>query len=160
MNQENLAKYLQAITIGVALLGLILCFCVIPIVGKELIAQKGATYNDWYYPWLILCWIMAVPCYLALFQFWGVAKEISKDNSFSDENAIHLKKISHLCVVAILILFVGNIAYFIIGWNQLGCFLLCMVIVCAGLVLSVLSAALSHLVYKAAALKEENDLTI
>lgn len=160
MNQKNLAKYLQIITIGVAILGIIICFGVVPLLGKELIGQKGEGYMDWYLPWMILCWVLAVPCYLVLYHFWEITKEIKKDNSFSNENAIHLKKISHLFVADIFLLVVGNIVYLALGWNQLGCFIMCMIIACAGLVLSVLSAALSHLVYKAVALKEENDLTI
>lgn len=160
MNQENLAKYLRAITIGVGVLGLFLCFWLFPFLGKELISQKGVSYEEWYYPWLFLCWAVVLPCYFILFQFWGIVKEIGNDNSFCQENVVRLKKISQSCMVSLLILFVGNIVYFIMGWNQLGAFLLCMVIVCAGLVLAVLSAALSHLVYKAVMLKEENELTI
>ena len=44
MNQKNLAKYLQIITIGVAILGIIICFGVVPVLGKELIGQKEAPF--------------------------------------------------------------------------------------------------------------------
>lgn len=160
MKQNNIAKRLRWMTIGVAVLGLITCFALIPFIGNELISQKGEIYRDWYYPWLFLCWAVAAPCYYILFQFWGIVKEIGNDNAFCRENVERLKKISQSAILAFVILFLGNTIYFIKGWNQLGSFLLCMVIACAGFVLSVLSSALSHLVYKAVVLQEESELTI
>ena len=56
--------------------------------------------------------------------------------------------------------FVGNIALLLFNLSHPGVVLLSMVIVFAGVAITVAAAALSHLVRKAAALQEESELTI
>lgn len=160
MNQKNLAKYLQLITIGIAVLGVLIYFAVVPVVGDAVLSEAGNEYQYCYLPWLVLIWISAIPCYISLFHFWNICKEIENDNSFSGENAIHLKKISQWCILDVIYFFVGNLIFLLLGMNHPSIFCVSLLVDFIGMVVSVLAAALSHLVYKAAALKEENELTI
>ena len=160
MNQKNLAKYLQFITIGIAVLGILIYFGIVPVVGNAILEKIENQYQYSYYAWLILIWISGIPCYVSLFHFWNISKEIEKDHSFSSENAIRLKKISKWFILDVLYFFVGNIVFLLFGMNNLSIFGVSLFVDFVGMVVSILAAALSHLVYKAAAIEEENKLTI
>lgn len=160
MNQKNLAKYLQSITIATTVFGAIIYFGIIPSIGNAIITQNGREYQSWYLPWLLLIWGSGIPCCIGLFHFWKISKEIEQDNSFSNENAIHLKKISQWSILDVIYFFTGNLIFVLLNMNHPGIFLLSLLMDFIGIAVAVLSAALSHLVYKAAKLKEENELTI
>ncbi len=159
MNQQTLAKWLKIIIGGSAICGLAIYFYFFPYYGQSLIAENP-DYSLYYWPWLIFLWITAVPCYTVLYFSWEIAVEISKDNSFSIKNALLLKSISQLAVLDSVIVLAGNILYLIININHPGIILLSLIIIFIGIALAVTTAALSHLVLKAAAIRLENELTI
>lgn len=159
MNQERLSKWLKIIILGVGICGAIIYFYIFPFWGREIIAEKPEfTYA--YMPWLIFLWITAVPCYVVLICGWRIASEIEKDNSFSEVNARRLKIISYLAAGDCLLFFGGNIIFLFLDMNYAETVLLSLIIVFFGVAVAVTSAALSHLVYKAAELQEESQFTI
>lgn len=159
MKQESLAKWLKGIIIGVLICGLILCFYVLPFWGKEVI-EVNLELDHGFLPWMILLWIAALPCFGILILGWKVAGEIRRDNSFSEKNAKYLKQVSGLALADSAFIFAGNLLYLILGFNRLGILFLACLVVFVGVAVSVATALISHLVYKAACMQEENDLTI
>ena len=70
------------------------------------------------------------------------------------------KYIAALAAFDSVLLFVGSGVFYVVGMSHGILMLLCIVVVFAGVTVTVAAAALSHLVYKAARLEEENELTI
>lgn len=159
MKQESLAKWLKGIIIGVFICGLILCFYVLPFWGKEVI-EGNLELSHGFMPWMVLLWIAALPCFTVLILGWKVAGEIGADRSFSEKNAKYLKLVSVLTLTDSAFVFTGNLLYLMLGFNRLGILFLSCLVVFVGIAVSVASALISHLVYKAARMQEENELTI
>lgn len=159
MNQSTLSKWLKAIVFGIASCGAIIYFFVFPYLGQSIILNNPE-FSFCFWPWLIFLWITAIPCYIVLYFSWCIFIEIGKDNSFSEKNALLLKRISHLAIFDAVIFFVGNLVYLLLGMNHPGIFLFSLLIVFIGVTVAIAAAALSHLVLKAAELRKENDLTI
>ncbi len=159
MKQSTLSKWLKLIIAGVGICGIIIYSAVIPKAARAAVWQFPEL-SDCVLPWLILIWITAVPCFVALVIAWRIAANIGADRSFSMENAELLKWISILAAADSVILFVGNLIYLLFDINYLGIILFSCMIEFFGIAISVASAALSHLVMKAAELQEQSDLTI
>jgi hypothetical protein len=102
----------------------------------------------------------SIPCYAAIVCGWQIADEIAKDNSFYTKNANLLKLISIFACSASAFFFIGNIIFLFLNMNHPGVILLSLFVVLAGIAITVTTALLSHLVYKAARIREENVLTI
>lgn len=159
MNQKSLSRWLKAIIIGMGIIGLAFYGAVVPVLGNDIIIQYPE-YDYWYYPWLVFLWLTAIPCYIVLYLGWKISSNIAKDNSFCKQNASAMKIISVLAASDSIFFFAGNIVYWLIGFNHPSVVLASLVIVFIGISISVASAVLSHLIIKAAKIKEENDLTI
>lgn len=159
MEQNSLSRWLKGIIIGVGICGLIGYLSVVPGYGKSLIGRYPE-FSSWYMPWMIVILVTAVPIYIALFYAWRIADNIGKDNSFSYVNADALRWIARLAVADVVYFFAANIVMMFLGMNHPGVLLLSFVVDFAGVAAAVCFAALSHLVLKAAKIKEENDLTI
>ena len=159
MEQLSLSKWLKRIIIGIAVCGLIVYAYIVPSYGQSLV-ESYPEFANRYYPWLFFIWVTGIPCYAALFLGWRIAAGIGQDKSFTMENAKYLKWISVLAAGDALLVFVGNLVFLLLDLSHPGIMLLSLLIVFAGVAISVAAAALSHLVRKAAALQEQSDLTI
>ena len=159
MKQKSLSNWLKAIIIGMGFIGLVFYGVVVPALGNDLVSHYPE-YNDAYYLWVVFLWLTAIPCYIVLYLAWKISANIGKDNSFSKENAVCMKYISMLAAGDSIFFFIGNIVYLVIGFNHPSVVLASLVIVFIGVSIAVAAAVLSHLILKAAQLKEENDLTI
>lgn len=159
MNQLKLSKWLKAIIIGTAICGAIIYFYVFPFWGQDILVSHPE-FTSWFWPWLIFLWLTSVPCYAVLVCGWKISAEIGKDNSFSVKNANLLKLVSTLAAGDSAFLLIGNIVLLLLSKNHPGILFLSLLIVFAGIAVTVASASLSHLVMKAAKIREENELTI
>lgn len=159
MKQTSLAVWLKLIIIGTGICGVAVYFLILPSLGQS-IAGQNPEFLHCYYPWLIFLWITGIPCYAALFLAWKIASNIGADRSFSHENASLLKWIAFLAAGDSLFFFIVNIVYLFLNMNHPGILLSSLIVVFAGTAVSAASAALSHLVKKAASLQEQSDLTI
>lgn len=159
MNQLKLSKWLKAVIIGAGICGSVIYFYVFPFWGKEIVASNPE-FSFWYWLWLPFLWITSIPCYATLVCSWKIADKIGKDNSFCRKNANLLKLISILSACDSVFFFTGNIILLLLNMNHPGIVLLAFFVVFAGIVITVTAASLSHLVYKAAQISEENELTI
>ena len=159
MKQSTLAKWLKIVLVGVGICGIVGYAWVIPSFGQSLV-RDNPEFAYCYYPWLIFLWATAVPCYIALALGWRIASNIGEDRSFSMDNAKLLKWIAYLAVGDAGFFFVMNVLYLFLGMSHPGVTLVSLIVVFAGIAVSVAAATLSHLVHKAAELQEQSDLTI
>ena len=144
MEQKKLAGWLKAIVIGIGICGIYIYASVIPGYG-EMLVRLSCT---------------AIPVYIALHFAWKIFANIGNDHSFCEVNAKYLKWISWLAGGDAAYFFLGNIILTFLNMNHPGVILYSLIVVFAGVAVSVASAALSHLVLKAALLQEESDLTV
>ena len=159
MSQLKLSKWLKAIIIGAGSCGAIVYFFFLPFYGRDIVVAYPE-FSYYYWPWQIFLWITAVPCYAALICSWIIADEIGRDNSFCSRNARLLKWISLLAAGDSAFFFLGIIIFAVLGMSHPGVVILSIFIVFVGIAVTVTFAALSHLVYKAARIREENEWTI
>ena len=159
MDQKKLARWLKVIIIGVGICGLVVFLLIVPAYGQS-IAYDYPEFAYCYWPWLIFLWVAALPCYAALVLAWKVAVNIGNDRSFSVENANLLRKVSYLAAGDSAFFFVGNVVLLFMSMSHPGITLMSLIIVFFGIAVAVASAALSHLITKAAVLQEDSDLTI
>ena len=159
MKQKSLSNRLKAIIIGMGIIGLVFYGLVVPELGNDLVSHYPE-YSSAYYLWIGFLWLTAVPCYIVLYFAWKISDNIGKDNSFCKENAVCMKHISTLAAGDSIFFFAGNIIYLVIGFNHPSIVLAALAVVFIGISIAVAAAVLSHLILKAAEMKEENDLTI
>ena len=159
MKQDKLAGWLKFIILGVGLCILIVYVFVVPMFGRTIV-DDAPEFAGWYVPWLVFISITAVPVFIALFFCWKVANNIGNDRSFSMDNANLLKWISWLAAADSAYFFIGNIVLLLLNMSHPGMTLMSMLIAFFGVAVSIASAALSHLIVKAADLQELSDLTI
>ena len=76
------------------------------------------------------------------------------------DNARLLKWISWLAAADSAYFFIGNIVLLFMNMSHPGVTLMSLIVVFGGVAITIASAALSHLIVKAADLQEESDLTI
>lgn len=159
MEQKALSKWLKWVIVGVGICALLVYLFLIPGCGKSLAARYPEFANR-YWPWLIFLWATGVPCFAALGLGWKIAASIGMDRSFTLSNARLLKWISYLAAGDSVFFFLGNVALLLCNMSHPGVTLFSLLVVFAGIAVTVAAAALSHLVQKAAALQEQSDLTI
>lgn len=159
MQQSSLAKWLKIIIIGVGICLTILCMWVIPNLGDSFQMQYPE-YSCAFYPWLIFIWLSAIPCYIVLVFAWKIFTNIGKDESFTALNANYLKWISILAAVDSFFFFIGNVILGLLSMNHPGIIIFALFVVTFGFAITIIAAALSHLVMKAADLQTQSDLTI
>lgn len=157
MSHNSLSRILKAVTVITAVLGIIICFVIIPLIDSKWWMLNG---KNVFWQWAVFLWIAAVPCFIALWKFWGICTEIARDNSFSDINAVRLKHIAVLALVDSIYVFCGNIVLFFLDMNTLAAFILLFIVDFIGIAISIGALTLSRLISKAADMRKENELTI
>jgi hypothetical protein len=142
--------------VGVGICGLIIYLYVIPFWGRDMCRQMPE-FAHCYIPWLCFVWLTAIPCYAVLYYGWKIGTEIGKDNSFSVKNALYLKRIMLAAIIDSAVFFAGNIIFLLLGMNHPAIVILSLIICFGGVAVSIIAAALSHLVEKAAEMRAENE---
>lgn len=160
MKQREMSVYLRLVTIVITILFLAFSGWFLPFVLKDLVLNN--TGETEYRLACIFIWITAIPCLLCLWKFWGICVRIGRNQSFCRENANALKRMSHFMLVDCVLYVIVLAAACIMGWYQysIGFLFGIVVILFICVFIAVASAALSHLVYKASQLQDDQDLTI
>lgn len=159
MEQIKLAKLLKAVVLGCGVCGAVIYLYLFPFWGNKIVkASPELSFCFW--PWLVFLWITAVPCYIILVCGYKISSEIANDNSFSIKNAKLLKNITVLAAADSAFFFLVNILFLLFNMSHPAIVLISVVVSFAGCALTVAAGCLSHLVFKAAKLQEENELTI
>ena len=159
MEQKTFANLVKIVIIGAAIFGLFICCYALPACGQGFeINYPELSYVVW--PWLIFLWICSIPCFCVLVFGWQIATNIGKDKSFSFANANLLKWVAWMAAGDSAVFFLGNCILLLCNMNHPAILFISMIVVFAGIALTVTAACLSHLVRKAAVLQEQSDLTI
>ena len=113
--------------------------------------------------WLVTPGIIAIslsadPIAIALVLFWKICTEIGRDNSFCHQNARWLSGIGVCALIDTGYCAIGTVTLEIIAGSPI--WLLGTAVCMVGLAIALAAFLLSHLVLKAADMKDENDLTI
>ena len=132
MKQDALAKWLKFIIVGVGFCGLLTYTVIMPRFAAYLVRQNSMLEKN-VLPWLILIWISAIPCYAVLVLGWKIADNISKDRSFSYENAEYLKWVSYLSMGDSVFVFLANIIFLLLDMSAAAVMLVICIIVFAGI---------------------------
>ena len=159
MEQKALSSWLKGAIICLAVLGLVMFGWVIPSYGLS-VKSSNPELAYCFAPWIVLLSLVSLPCFGALIVGWKISSEIGRDRSFSVENAKRMRLISNLAFGDVLLFFCGNVLLLVFGMSHPGVFLLSLLPDLLGVAIAVCAAALSHLIYKSAALQEDADLTI
>ena len=159
MTQKHLSIAARIVIILFAVLGLAFYGAAVPIGGLDLL-KDAPELQYAYLPWLIFMELMVIPDYAVLVLAWQVAVSLGHDKAFIPDNARRLKLICMISLATTAYFFLGNTVFFFLNMNHPGVILYSLIVVFAGVAVSVVSAALSHLVLKAALLQEESDLMV
>lgn len=165
MQQKTLVAWLKAIVILFALLLAVLLFLVMPTIGwQAALRTPQASFLFW--PCLIFIWVLGAPIYLMLGEAWKVCGRIGSGQPFCAGNARSFIAIGQYSLLDCGLLFAGNAVLAAVNALQglevypAGIPLFSLLLIFIGLAVSVAAATLSHLIYKACELNEENQLTI
>ena len=156
MNQKKLSKWLKGMIIGIAICGTFIFGVVLPYIGRD-VAAEAPDFAGCFWPWMIFLWVAAVPCYLVLALGWNIASEIGRDCSFTKKNAEFLKYIMILTIADTGLFFVVNIIYLFLNMSHPSVVIASLFICFAGVCIALVAGTLSHLVQKAAVMREENE---
>ena len=141
MKSKSMAKWLKFILFGAAVCGLAVYLWIIPEMGKSIAAWDNGAFA-------------------ALVLAWKIAGNIGADRPFSLANAGLLKGIARLAAGDAAFFFLGNVVLLLLNMNHPSVVLCSLLLVFAGAAIAIASAALSHLVRRAAELQEQSDWTI
>lgn len=145
--------------LAAALIGLLAAFVFLPMLASALLEEFPA-YQKWYWPCLIYGWVVLLPGFAGLWEFWKICVEIGRDNSFSQKNARSLFRICLLALMMAALLAVGVAALCLLGMGLPALLIAMLGFAAACALVALLANALAQLVRRAAAIKSENDLTI
>lgn len=159
MTQSEISKWLKAVTILLAVMGVVFFGMIVPILAV-ISRESYPSLAFLFYPGLVYDLALAVPCYGILYQFWKVCVQIGRDNSFSMENAVSFTMISRFSLFLTIEWFAGLLFLSIGGWMKTGALVILIFGSFLSIIVTIIAAALSHLVRKAYELKAENELTI
>ncbi len=159
MEQKTLSKWISLVLLSAAVIGFCIFFVIVPIYGKMLL-ESHPEFSNRFWPWLVFLWVFALPCYAAIIVGLKISRRIGLDESFCMENAAGLKTIAYLAAGDTAFFAFGNIALMLLNLSHPGVMIASLFISFIGFAIAIASAALSHLVKKAAIMKEENDFTI
>lgn len=165
MQQKTLVSWLKAMVVIFAVLLAGLLFFLMPALGRQAALQAPqAAFLFW--PCLIFIWILGAPVFLVLAEAWKVCQRIAQGSPFCGENAKSFVAIGQYALMDCGILFLGNVILVILDVTmQLNVYhillpVISMLLIFVGMAVAVAAATLSHLIYKASDINEENQLTI
>lgn len=159
MKQETLSRLLKLAIIVIGVCGLFIFAVILPAYGQSIVAQYPEFENR-FLPWLVFLCLSGVPCYAVLFLGWKIASNIGRDDSFTEKTANLFQWISWLALADSIFFFAGNIVLWFANMSHPGVALMSLIVVFAGMTVTVAAAVLSRLIEKAACLQEQSDLTI
>ena len=147
MGRVGLVRTLKGVIIFLAVMAAV-CYLVI---FPQRVQEAGGMYDM---EWIVTPGIAAI----ALALFWRICTEIGRDNSFCRRNARWLSGIGFCALLDTGYCAVGTVTIELLVGSPI--WILGMGVCMVGLAIALAAFLLSHLVLKAAELKDENDLTI
>lgn len=159
MKQKELSVWLIAIDLLFAACCAILAYPIAPELWKE-VAGAYPEFGPLYPVCLGFTEVTAIPVFASAYLAWRIFADIGRDNSFCEANALRLRAISRLALADTGAYIAGALVLFFRNLLHPGLRAAAFAVIFAGLCITVVCAALSHLTRKAAQLKRDSDLTI
>lgn len=159
MTQKTLSIWLKVAVIVLSFIGLAAYALILPSYAVSM-KDQYPEFADRFVPWLLFLTLTAIPYYAALTFCFLLSVNIGRGQSFSLKSAKYLRWIMIDSAVASAYFFTGNLVLALMNMSHPGILIMSFLIVLLCFALSIGAAVLSHLVMKAAAIKDENDLTI
>ena len=159
MNRKKILNRLKVACVIAGVLGLGLFGGAAPWVVGQLPSGRGGADTVMYWVDLGYIWLVGALSFASLWEAWKICVQIGRDNSFSMQNVVSLRRISRWMAVACGLMTLG-LVIFLLGvrnWMVLG---LIGLGICISLIFSLFASALAELIRMGAELKDENDLTI
>ena len=166
MKQKELSIWLKGIVIVCAGFGAVMAAVLMP---------QFALYISYEYPimdnimpyWNLFIALTGIIFYIGLLYIWFICNDIAADNSFSIENSKRLKVLSRLALLEALLYMIACVIFAGISISTSSLIATDMWVLAIGIfvifvaiIITIVMASLSHLVEKAAILKEDSDLTV
>ncbi len=159
MKQKTLSVWVKLVLAGAAAcLAAVLVWAASK--GENSLAANYEVFAEHSGAWGALLCVCAAVCLAGICVGWRIAGNIGRDRSFCMENARSLGAIAVLAAADGVIFLGGNALFLACGMSHPALFLRSLLPVFLAGAVSVVAAALSHLVRKAAVLQEQDDLTI
>lgn len=125
-----------------------------------LFAEDAPEYAYLQYPLLIAIYVTLIPFIGSIIEGLRLSRRVAKNEAFSSESVMHLKRIK-MCAFAISLLYlIGGIVLSLLVDLAPGIALLGIIIMLASLMIGLISGILEELLRRALEIKEENDLTV
>lgn len=165
MQQKTLVSWLKAIIIIFGILLAALLFAVLPTAGTKMVGTMPEI-SFLYWPCLIVSWLFGTPIFLMLMEAWKVCDRIASGQPFCADNARSFVILCQNALIACGVLLAGNIGLILVSAitglavYPMAVPIFSMLVIFVGLAAAVACATLSHLIYKATDINEENQLTI
>ena len=160
IEHKRLAALLRAgLLLAAAVCGAIF-FWFLPELGRG-IAAADPEYAWAFWPCLAFAWLFAVPVFWGMAVMWSVFGRIGRGAAFCAANAGALRTVSRLAFFDAVLAPAGVITLALLGAGSPGLTVIAMpagAMACA--LVGIMAMALSRLVADAAALQDENDLTV
>ncbi len=157
MSQKSLSRLLRLLTAVVAAAMTVMA-AVLVRYGRGLCLERGQ--EQLFVPCLIFFFLTLIAAACALILAWRIFASIGRDQSFTRDNARRLRTISWLACGDTLAYLLALPLLALVTRVQPFTVLVLLSIVFAGLCFTVACSCLSHLVQKAADLRQEQELTI
>lgn len=161
MTRKTMSRLLKTFLLIAAALAALFFFTFLPFYGHEL--MRTETEFAWaYWPCQIWAWIFAVPIFAAIFPAWEIFGSIEKTGeAFSHKNAKAFRLLSILAFSDAVIFPLGMITVAFMGAGSAPLTVLVTpVVIFLAAAVGTACYVMSRLVSDAAAIQDENDLTI
>ncbi|MBE5870943.1 MAG: DUF2975 domain-containing protein [Lachnospiraceae bacterium] len=159
MKNTSIAGIMKLFIIGTGILGLLMYFAGLPLIGKAL-ANAVPELAFSYYPWLFFLWVTGIPCYAVLVFAWRIACNIGKDRVFTKQNAQSFEWIFRLAAGDTIFFLIVNVIYLFLNMSHPSVIIGALLVSFVGAAFAFCTKTLSEFVDAAADLQEQSDLTI
>ncbi len=153
MHRGVLAKGLKVLVVFIGICGLLFYGGALPLLGRDIMLQIKSQFFFW--PWLTFMWITAVPCYIVLFFLWRISDKIAQGIGFSEKTVQYLKHIAVLAAFTSLWFLAGNWLFLFLEMSHTAVFMLSLIFVVFGIVITVAALWLSCFVRRHSAAGKE-----
>ena len=144
MNQKSISKILTGLGISVGVLAGLLFYIYIPMAINDLVKYAPEVeFLKW--PSIIGVGVVSGVCYYALYQFLCICKQIGLLNSFCNENVLALRHIALAAMAVGILIVLGDIYLFVVGWLHPGLFLVSLFFIFVALAFAIVCFCLSSL---------------
>lgn len=165
MKNQTASTLLLAILACLGIFGLAFFLWILPesarlILDLSVYDTYGTRYSTFYYAWISFAWVTAIPCYVALFFAVRVALRMGKGEAFSRVTAKDINRFALCALVDACFVLAVNVVFSFLNLSHPGIFLFFILVELFGVAIYILFRILAAYVMQAAAIREEQELTV